>query len=365
MFLSRGGYICGSQRQLYYLASSLNRRRYIPMVVCREDGPFVEYLRAAGIETHVALLKPWRKWSEIPLRYAGVRTLLKLARDCEASLVHSSDLWMNGYMLRVARNRNVPSVLHVRMPMSPGQVRKHQCAQATALVAISSRVKRDLLRGRVPAEKITVIYDGVDLALFHPDRRRRNVLRRDFPHVAGPLVGIVGRIDRFKRQLDFLRAAARIVRNGTDSATFFVVGEVHDRQYHRQVRSLADESSLNGKVIFTGRRDDMPDVLASLDVLLTLSGGSVMIEAMACGTPVISAWFTKPNDSEIVRNRRTGLLVPPGETTKLDAALRQMIEDASLRERMGRDARRHAEARFGHEYLAAETQRLYDRLLGT
>ena len=176
-------------------------------------------------------------------------------------------------------------------------------------------------------------------------------------------MGIVGRVRASKRQFDFLQTTARMIRDQAADATFFVIGEVRDRDYQRRIEQFATDNRLGERVIFTGRREDMPEVLSSLDVLVTLSGGSVMMEAMACGTPVISAGFTRREDSTIVQDMRTGLLVPPGQEGEFDRALMRLIEDPVLRHEMGQAGRQHCEANYCHQQMAAATETLYDRLL--
>jgi glycosyltransferase involved in cell wall biosynthesis len=108
----------------------------------------------------------------------------------------------------------------------------------------------------------------------------------------------------------------------------------------------------------------MPEVLAALDVLVTLSGGSVMIEAMACGTPVISAGFSRPEESVMVQPGRTGLLVESAEPAALAEAMRRLIGSGELRRRLARDARAWAEQRFVHTEMVRRTEQVYEELLG-
>ena len=363
LYLSRGGLTAGSQRQLSHLLAGLDSRRYEPIVVCREDGPFVESLKADGVRTHVLTLHPWRKWTARLLRFADCRRLGRLARQADPALVHCSDLWLAGYLRHVAGMLGVPSVLHVRAPKSPRELRKHGCHRVSATIAISGRVQGKLLEAGVPAERISVIHDAVDLQQFRPRGEQANVLRREFPQAQGVLIGLVGRITPGKRQADFLHAAQQAIRIGGGQATFFIIGPVHSPQYAACLRSLAEQDGLAGRVVFTGQRADMPEVLASLDALVTLSGGSVMIEAMACGTPVVSAGFTPAGQSMIVRDGQTGLLLPPGREDELPEVLLRVIAEPELRRRFGQAGRRHAETVFGTEALVAATLRLYDWLL--
>lgn len=352
----------GAQRQLYYLVSGLDRRRYEPTVVCRDEGPFVELLKQEGIESHVLSLCAWRKWPGSMWRFVDGPKLVRFARSKGIELVHGADLWQSGYARKVGRELKVPTVLHVRRPRSAREIRKHRVGHVGAVVAISQHVRADLLAGGVPADKIKMIVDAVDLDKFNPRLRKEDVLGSEFGGTKGIRVGIVGVINKSKKQLDFLRVARRIAEGG-QVVTFFVVGEAQDMEYFQQLREMVNDNGQGGKVVFTGRREDVAGVLASLDVLVSLSGGSVMIEAMACGTPVISAGFTQREYSNIVQNEKTGLLVESNKEEELEAALRRLISEPNLRERMGVHGRKHVEATYGHGELVGATQKVYDELV--
>ena len=108
---------------------------------------------------------------------------------------------------------------------------------------------------------------------------------------------------------------------------------------------------------------DMPKVLTSVDILVSLSGGSVMFEAMACGKPVISAGFSAQQDAVHIQNGRTGILVSSQHPSVLADALTQLIQNPNLRTRIGQHARKWAEKNLSHIKMAEKTQNLYDRIL--
>ena len=176
------------------------------------------------------------------------------------------------------------------------------------------------------------------------------------------LVGIVGRIHPVKRQLVFLRAAEQVLRESRKSVRFFMIGEPNCLKYRRELDEYVAQKELGGSVVFTGRRHDMPEVLRSLDILVSLSGGSVMFEAMGCGKAVVSAGFSSKADSVHLQDGRTGVLVGSSEPSELAAALRRLVEDAGLRERIGAEARKWAEQRFCHIEMATRLERLYEQL---
>jgi len=362
LYLSRGGSVGGSQRQLGYVVTNLDHN-YEPIVVCRKDGEFVRKLRDCDIATHVLPLSPWRKFPAGMYRYLDAWRLARFARQHEVAIVHSSDLWLNSYSSWVARRLKVPSILHIRTPIRPDEVHKHRCSEATSIVAISRRVRRNLLSAGIGAEKITVIDDAVDLDAFRPEELEENVLKRCFSPLGEVLVGIVGRIDPSKRQLEFLQAVERIVRDSTRGVTFFIIGEVHSDGYFKKLKRFVREKGLGRYVFFTGGQVDMPRVLCSLDILVSLSGGSVMFEAMACGKPVISAGFSTKENSVHIQDGRTGLLISSSQNSELVQVLKQVIDAPKFRSQIGQEARKWAEDNFCHIAMATRTQRLYGQLL--
>jgi glycosyltransferase involved in cell wall biosynthesis len=320
LYLSRGGFIDGSQRQLSYVVTH-SSSYYKPILVCN------------------------------------------FARQFDIALVHSSDIWLSGYLLWVAKRLKVPSVLHVRAPISTGEIRKHRCGKATAVIAISRRITRNLLAAGIEPEKVIQIDDGVDLRLFGPEGSEENVLRRDFSPAGEVLIGLVGRTEPAKRQREFLCAAEQVVRDKSRSVTFFVIGSVRSDSYFKELQRFVAEGELNGRTLFTGRREDMPEVLRSLDILVSLSGGSIMFEAMSCGKPVVLAGFSRELASVHIQDGRTGLLVESAECAALTQALIRLMDEPELRKEIGREARKWVEDKLSHVDMAARTQRVYDELL--
>jgi len=107
----------------------------------------------------------------------------------------------------------------------------------------------------------------------------------------------------------------------------------------------------------------MDRVMASLDVLVTLSGGSVMLEAMACGVPVVTASARSPAELKIVRDGEAGLVVPAGNADALVRALLQLCDDVELRRSLGAKGRHRVETQFGRDRLVSETVHPYDALM--
>ena len=365
LYLSHcGSSIGGGEKQLYYLVTNLDAAHYQPIVVCPDDGAFAEQLRNASIPTFIFPLPAWRKAKSLLSRYVAASRLVKFAEAQKIGLVHTSDSWHNPYLLRVSRKLGIPSVSHVRTSIRPDQVKNYRFKEVSEIISISERFKPPFLQAGIPPGKITFIHDGVDLNLFRDEPPAVNVLSRDFSTDGKVLVGLVGRIEPFKKQLEFLQATEIVLKSRKD-VSFFLIGGVQSKSYFEQVKGFIADKGLEQHVICTGERNDMPEVMASLDILVTLSGGSVVFEAMACGVPVILVRKMPPSNLswEIVRDGETGLLIPHDEIPPLAEAMLRFINDPELRKRMGKAGRRWAEEEFSHIQMARQTQAIYDKLV--
>jgi glycosyltransferase involved in cell wall biosynthesis len=365
LYLTKGGDVSGAQRQLLYLLKGLDRKRFTPVVLCTGDGRFVKELQDAGIRYLVRQLAGWRKVKHLFSRYRDAAYVCRLVKSEGVSLVHASDIWLSEYMLRSAEIAGIPSVLHIRAPVDSRTFKKHRCAMASALAPISKRVEMRLCQtAKASKNKIVLIHDAVDANLFKPRDCNSDVgvFRKQYAAGDTVLVGIVGRVEKGKEQLSFVRIAGDIL-NKTKKAAFLIIGDIKDQSYYSRIAKYIRDNDLLDHVHFTGRRDDMPDVLAGLDVLVSLSGGSVRYEAMMCGITVVCAWSRRTEESYHIRNNETGLLVTRRGPEPLTEVLLKVIEDADLRKRIGANARKWAQDNLNHSLLVASTERLYEDLL--
>lgn len=366
LLLSRGGDISGEQRQLLYLIRGLDRGKYTPVVLSTRGGQFQSELETLGVKHHIHPLAGWRKGKNLLRRYRDAAYVRDLVQREGIALVHCSDVWLSEYALRSARNSTIPSVLHVRAPLSRRQARKLRCPVATRVVVISKRVQMRLAQARcIPEDKIVLIHDAVDSEVFRPPdpSSSHNVLRQQYDAEGRTLVGLVGRVEKSKNQLGFVKIA-RDVLGKTGKAAFFLIGEIKDKSYAARITRYLHDHGLQNHIHFTERRNDIPDVLAGLDVLVSLSGGSVRYEAMMCGVTVICAWSRRPEESHHIRHNETGFLVTERNLEAVATIMLNTIEDDNLRERIGRNARMWAKEHLSHTQLVRDTQDLYDQLLG-
>lgn len=354
----------GAQLSLLELIGGLDRERYTPLLACSGDGPLADRARDAGAEIHfVPMLFEGKLRKLLGLRRAAGR-LADLIRAQRVRLVHTNTLIAGYCGLSAARRGSVPCVWHLRDLSYPG-VGRWACRRANRVLANSSAAAAAL---GGPPDKLRVVYNGVDAAFFAGADGES--VRAELGVAAGEtVVGMVGRLDPWKGHRELLEAAAQIEA----PAVFWIVGDVtfgsaqqRLADYKASLERLTTELGISDRVRFLGRRDDMPRVMAALDVLVHPSNepepfGRSIAEAQAGGKAVIGT--RAGGIPELIDEGETGLLVAPGDSGALAAAIRRLLDDPALRERMGRRARERAQERFTVARHVASVQAVYDELL--
>jgi glycosyltransferase involved in cell wall biosynthesis len=235
--------------------------------------------------------------------------------------------------------------------------------RASALVAVTERVRRDILaRGIGRQDRVVVVPLGLDLDPMIAAPARRGELRRELGLAADvPLVGIVARLVPVKAHETFLQAA-RAIAPARPDAVFLVVG---DGERRSALEAMAREPGLAGRVRFLGWRADLDRLYADLDVVVLTSkneGSPVaLIEAMAAGRPVVSTRAGGVED--VVTHGRTGFVVPVGDAGAVARAVLDLLEDPATAAAFGAAARAAVVPRFASSRLVGDIDALYRRLL--
>ena len=334
LYLSHcGSSIDGGEKQLSYLVTNISQAYYQPLVVCPDDGVFAEHLRCAAIPTVILNLPPWRKAKSLIARYSAAKKLIALAKAHNAQLIHTSDSWFNPYLWHIREQLEIPVISHVRTLLTLPQVRKYKFDQMDRTIAISKESKTPLLQAGIDAEKIDVVLNCVDLSAFQPAPGPT--------HSEKYVVGIVGRIEPFKRQKAFVEIATKVATQNK-TVKFHIIGGVLDtpehRTYAREVHQLVAKHRLQEVVRFTGHRTDMPKAMQELDLLVTLSAGSVIAEAMAAGKPVIGT--PVGSTAEMIVHGVTGYIMQSDSMADIANKIMALASDPTQNRRMGQRARK-------------------------
>jgi glycosyltransferase involved in cell wall biosynthesis len=228
-------------------------------------------------------------------------------------------------------------------------------------IAVSRIIAGILVEDGVPAERIEVVHDGVNISTI--DKIAAQDAHKAFwlPHGA-PIVGNVAALVPHKGQKYLVEAASLVVREVPD-ARFVILGEGELRvTLEHQIKALG----LERHVFLPGFHSDVLAVQKSFDVFVMSSVteglGSSMLDAMACGTPVVAT--RAGGIPEAITHDRTGLLVQPRRADQLAAAIVQLLRDPALRARLGAAGRTHVEAEFSVDRMVEGTLQVYESRLG-
>jgi glycosyltransferase involved in cell wall biosynthesis len=225
---------------------------------------------------------------------------------------------------------------------------------------VSEGVREVLLRSGLPPDLLHVVRSGVDPAGLVPARPRAETRRALGVAPEELLVGGIGALAPHKDHRTWIEAAA-MVASRIPRARFLLAGEGElrgDLERRREALGLGE------RVRLLGFREDVPDLLGAFDVLLhssRLEGlGTSLVDAAFAGLPIVAT--RTGGIPEIARHGENAALAPAGDARSLAAALESVLEDPARRERMGSASRRIA-LEFHADRTAAETLRIYERLL--
>jgi glycosyltransferase involved in cell wall biosynthesis len=230
------------------------------------------------------------------------------------------------------------------------------------LIAVSEEVEKVHIRANpFFSGKHVVIHNGVDPSSFDVVFERDDYLREFKLEDRTLIVGTIGRFAPQKAQEVFLEAIRTVLTKRKDIGVLMV----GDGPRREELVALRSSLGLEKDVVFTGVRSDIPQLLHCFDIFVLSSDWEgfpmTILEAMACGKPVV---VTDVGGSrEAVAHGESGLVVPPRDAKGLAEAILTLLDDSTMRRKMGRIARERLLAHFTADVMARETERVYEQLL--
>jgi glycosyltransferase involved in cell wall biosynthesis len=363
--------VAGSEKHLLMLLRGLDKAKYqVKLALLAErDKPLDDYvlrLEEGGVQVKRVFIRgdidPLLVWR-----------LYRLLREGNYDLVHTHLIHADLYGTLAAKLAGVPIIVSTKH--NDNAFRRHPFYAfldrlaskfAGKIIVVSDHLKRffDEVEG-LDRGKMTRIHYGLEEAWVE-DQSSRTARPVSVQEELGippdtPLVGIIARLNPQKGHTYLLAAFAKVVES-LPEARLLIVGDGNLRgDLERQTRELR----ITRRVTFTGWRDDIPRIMADLNLLILSSlwegFGLVLLEAMMMGKPIVASRVSAI--PEIVVDGVTGLLVPPRDQEALAKAIIAMLQDKERAEAMGQAGRERVERYFSVERMVQQTEALYEELI--
>ena len=339
------------------LCCRLDPRVFAPTVCALTRGGLLEEdLRRAGIPVHV-LCKRGR-WD---LGVLG--RLTSLMRTLRPRIVHTWLPTSNLLGTLAATAARIPVRITSERASDVWKGRLWHCADRMLnplihrVITNAEAVRCHLLsQGAAADRKIVVIRNGLDIAAF--DKAAESPPEAPLPDAGNRLtIGTVGRLEP-QKGMRYLIEAFSLLPGDLPPANLWIIGAGPEEEALRKQVAL---SGLESRITLLGFRRDIPAILRQLDLfaLPSLWEGlpNVVLEAMAAECPVVAT--SVDGTPEAVEHGRTGLLVPPEDSSSLADAMARLLRDAMLRSEYGRAGRHRVARDFSMERMVNETSELY------
>ncbi len=382
LYVNHTAEVSGAERSLLELIEGLPD--FVEPLLATPDGRLSEEAGRRGIPTtkisgtagslklHPA--RTPRALAEIGVAAGEIRLA---ARRHRAVLIHANSV-RAGVALGLTHS-SAATVVHVRDCLPPGRVSattmRLVVAAATTVVA-NSEYTADSVRRLAANAELEVVHNPVDLERWDPARidrvHARARLREVRPRAL--LLGVVAQLTPWKGQDTAIAALDLLRRQGVDahllligSAKFLSPSTRYDNEaYVEELHERVAAAKLEDRVSWLGERDDVPELVSALDVLLLPSWeepfGRALIEAMALRVPVVATSVGGP--PEILSDGVEGFLVEPRDPEAWAEAIRRFAASPTLAREMGQAGRLRVEGAFGLERHVNSMLDVYERALG-
>ncbi|MBK8575151.1 MAG: glycosyltransferase family 4 protein [Elusimicrobia bacterium] len=351
----------GGTVQLWNLCVGLVRRGHAAALFCPPESEILRHVPGTKVDV---TLCPMREDYDLPAAWRLAQAL----RRFKPHVVHAHHPRAHALALLAGLFTSVPDLVvsrRVSFRLKKWNLFsqwKYRSSKIRTFVAVSEDIRRVLIEGGVSPEKVTVIHSGVDLQRFAP-RPAADELRRDLRLPSDrPVVGNLTHYSWWKGQTIFLDAIKILLDEGV-SAHFLLAGKETDgAEAQKKVQALG----IGTHVTLAGFRTDIPEVLSLLrvSVLSSLAGegfSGVLREAMCMGVPVVAT--DVGGNSELVKDGKTGYLVPPGDARALARGIQKILADPAQAQNMALSARENVTAHYSLDNMVDKTIELYERII--
>lgn len=323
----------------------LDHRKFVPAVLCSKSGMLTDEIKKMGMNIHIIDWNQIRRLSKFLIYYpiiSSIKMFCCLIKH-PVDIINVNTFNAMALIAPAAKMCGIPLLWTCHGWWPTGRLTGMFINTfVDKVIAVSDFVRNKLeTEGYVHPSIIERIPLGIDLAKFR-DQTPSDIIRREFGlNKNTPLIGMIARFQEIKGHHVFVRMAAEICKTHPD-ARFMIVGssvfgKASETDYYREIQELIYKHSLDEKIILTGFRDDIAQILGALEVLVVPSEfesfGMVILEAMAMGIPVVSC--AKGGPEEIIEDGENGFLIPEQNPIRMAQKVLYLIENPHIKKAMG------------------------------
>lgn len=378
LYLHAGAEMYGADKVLLDLIRNLDKSKYNPMVVLPCDGLLVDALKKEGINTEVVKYPIMRRKYFNPkgmmnygfdfFKYSKI--LLKIAKENNIDIIHTNtSAVMEG--VYISRKLNIPQIWHIHeIIVKPKFMYKFTsfiiARGAKNVITDSYAVKSHLELSGFFQKQVDVIYNGVDSNYFSPTNDCTYLYEEFKIPLYSRVIGMMGRVNSWKGQHEFLEAA-NIIMSKHDDVYCVLIGSAFEGEEWRvdELRKKISESPFKNRIIERGYRTDSQGIYKLFDVFVLPSTNpdplpTVVLEAMSTGKPIIG--YKHGGVCEMVKENYNGLLAEVRNTKDLAEKIEYILENETLRKQMGENSRKRQMEVFSIKSFVDKFSKLYEQL---
>lgn len=299
----------------------------------------------------------------------AIRLLIKLFKERKPDLVHTHA----SMSARIAAKKAGAKVIYTRHSVFPpskylisfpgkqisGYFNNHF---ADGIIAVAEAAKDNLTATGVDEKKIRVILNGVNGLNTLSEDEKKNIRSRFGVLEDETVISIVARLEDIKGHNYFIEAADMLLKDGVN-AKFFIAGT---GSYEEHLKKKVKVLRLEDKVIFTGFIQDVDKLMGITDIQVNASYGTeatslALLEGMSIGVPAVVSDFG--GNPGVIKNGRNGFVVPKQNSAALKTAIKRLIDDKELYEKISEQSKEIFAETFTAQAMTKNTENIYNELL--
>jgi len=347
----------GGEKWHYDIATRLHHNGYRIVVVTNRHSALYNRIRKTSIQVYNLFVSNLSFRN--PFKVFYLARILKKEKVGTIIINLSADLKLGGIAARIA---GVPNIIYRRGLASP--IRNSPLNRflfrkiITEVITNSEETKRTVLKNNpllFDPHKISVIYNGIDLVEYN-QQPSVPLYQRENDEI---IIGNAGRLVKQKAQHYLIDLAAILKKEGRH-CKILIAGEGSQKN---ELMRYAHAEGVEDRVVFLGFVKNMKSFMDTIDIFCLTSlwegFGYVLVEAMACGKPVVA--FNTSSNPEIVKDGKTGFLVPVHDVQQMAIKLDHLIIDEPIRKEMGANGKALVESVFDINYTLGKVKEIINR----